>query len=158
MIDTQLLFSLPILPPHNLLQPRSYPGADVALGGGDGEADGADNLFEVLGLKLANKIIPEGLEEDGVLGLALPGRCFLGKLADDAENVLMENGADGYRYAVGTHGQATEGAMISSPLREQIGLILLPQGCHQCHIYPVPSSGLTEAVERFPFPSFHQSV
>ena len=64
-----------ISPPHNLLQPRSRPGADVALGGRDGKADGAGNLFEVLGLKL--------------IGL-------IGKFADDAEHVLLEDGADGH--------------------------------------------------------------
>ena len=41
-----------ILPPCHLLQPCSRPGTDVALGGGDGEANGLGNGLEVLGLKL----------------------------------------------------------------------------------------------------------
>lgn len=77
-ICCHLFFS--ISPPHNLLQPRSHPGADIALGGGDGKADGAGNLFEVLGLKFIGKDIPECLQEQGLLDLAdrSPGRCFLG--------------------------------------------------------------------------------
>lgn len=71
--------SLPVFAPYHLLQPRSCPGADVTLGSGDGKADGAGNLFEVLSFKLIGEVVPEGLEEDGVLGLADGGsrRCSL---------------------------------------------------------------------------------
>ena len=89
---------LPVFPPYNLLQPRSRPCADVALGGGDGKVNGAGNLFEVLSLKLIGEIIPEGLEEQGLLSLAdgSPRRYFLGQLADDTKHVLLEDGADGH--------------------------------------------------------------
>ena len=88
--------------PHNLLQPCSGPSADIALGGGNGKADGVGNLFEVLDLKLIGEIIPECLQEQGLLSLAngSPRRCFLGELADDAEHVLLENGTDGHGSGV----------------------------------------------------------
>ena len=37
---------LPVFPPNHLLQPRTRPGADVALGGGDGGDTGHGCLLE----------------------------------------------------------------------------------------------------------------
>ena len=82
--------------PCYLLQPCPSPGADVALGSRDGEADGLGDGFEVLGLKLVGEIVPEGLEEERFFGFAHDhsggsGRQFV----DDADHVLLEDFADG---------------------------------------------------------------
>lgn len=55
------------------------------------------------------------MQEDGVLCLAggSPGRCFLGELADDAEHVLLEDGADGHGGGVVIVPDVAEGGEVA---------------------------------------------
>lgn len=55
------------------------------------------------------------MEEDGIFGLAdgNPGRCFLRELADDAEHVLLEDGADGHGGGIVIVPDVAEGRKVA---------------------------------------------
>lgn len=61
---------LSILPSGYLFYARAVPCPDITLSGGDGQADGLDNGFELLGVELIREGIPEGFQEKGLLCLA----------------------------------------------------------------------------------------
>ena len=55
------------------------------------------------------------MQEDGVIGVAdrSPGRCFLGKFTDDAEHVLLEDGADGHGGGIVIVPDVAEGGEVA---------------------------------------------